>query len=171
MIEGDYSYLSAGAKTAVVTVVGVQGATESINVPIAITDTLSATASPVDIDELNSGGYVDVAHFTDSDPAAVPDDYTVALAGLSLTDYYVVPSGTSESDGFDVYVSTGAYTGSATGITTTISRSDGASAAATTVTNSILLDGGGQDAFTALPAGSDVDVRKWNGCEPRLEFG
>ena len=157
LIEGDYSYLTAGAKTAVVTVVGFQGATESIDVPINVTDTLTATAAPIDIDELNSGGYVDAAHFTDSDSAAVPDDYTVAMTGLSLSDYYIVPSGTSESDGFDVYVSAGAYTGSAAAITTTISRSDGASPPAA-VTNSIVLDGGGQDTFTALPTGSDVEI-------------
>ena len=78
VIEGDYSYLTAGAKTAVVTVVGLDGATATVNVPITITDTLTATAAPVDIDELNSGGYVDAAHFTDTDPAGMAAGYAVA---------------------------------------------------------------------------------------------
>ena len=57
----------------------------SLSVPVYVTvgSQLSLAANPMTSTELSSGGMVDVAHFTDTDPGAVSGDFTATVAWAS----------------------------------------------------------------------------------------
>ena len=100
-IFGGYTYLTTGLKHAVVTLTASGTALPQVTVPITVSDTIAVTPLPVDIDALNGGGYVEVATFADTDPAAVSADYTASVSGLGTSsNATVVPDG---NGGFDVY--------------------------------------------------------------------
>ena len=94
-----------------------------------------------------------------NDPAAVPADYSSSMAGLS-------PSDTRKScpsirpmaaDSTFTRELGSAYTGSSTAITTTESRSDAASSATTTETNTVEIDPGDYVVLDTLPANDIAD--------------
>ncbi len=106
------------------------------------------------IDDMNNGDMVQVAYFTDADPAGVSSDYSASIS-LPESDCEVVPA---DGPGFDVYASLNApYTGSTSAITVTITDNDGGASAM--VTDSALeFDGGSSLTLTSLPAGSNLTL-------------
>ena len=122
--------------------------------------TLSVTTLPLAIDELNAGGMVEVAQFSDTDPAAVSSEYT-ALTSLANSDCQVLPDA---NGGFDVYASlSSAYSGSSSAITVTIDKTEASTLVATDTKtfSSIVLDGGATDTLASLPTDVDLNVNNW----------
>jgi autotransporter-associated beta strand protein len=157
-VFGDYTFLAVGngIKSAVVTLRASDNAATSITVPIAVGDELSITPLPVDLEELNEGCFVEVARFTDSDPAAVEADYQASMTGLSASQMVIVADSMIAGD-FQVYAQLDSpYTGSTTPITTTVQRIDDASSASATVANALLVDGDDYAVLDALPSGGEL---------------
>ena len=159
-IYGDYTYLTAGEKSAIVTLTTDGVASSPITVPINVSDTVTVTPLPVDLDSMNEGDFVEVATVTDSDPAAVASavsaDYTASMTGLDTSSVVVVPD---ISGGFDVYAQLAApYTGSTSAVTTTIARTDDASSASDTETNTLLVDSDFYLALDSITVTGDINV-------------
>ena len=106
------------------------------------------------IDDMNNGDMVQVAYFTDADPAGVSSDYSASMS-LPESNCEVVPAG---GPGFDVYASLNApYTGSTSAITVTITDNDGGASAMVTDT-ALEFDSGSSLTLTSLPSGSNVTL-------------
>ena len=104
-IYGDYTFAQAGVQTVTVDLCKADSAFRgtSLSVPVYVTvgSQLSLAANPVTSTELSSGGMVDVANFTDTDPGAVSGNFTATVAWGSTTETgLVVPT---DDSGFNVY--------------------------------------------------------------------
>ncbi|MGO9115577.1 MAG: beta strand repeat-containing protein [Thermoguttaceae bacterium] len=131
-----------------------QSTTASITVNPGALENVKPVAQ-LPIDDLNAGDAVQVASFTDTDPAAVSADFTATMTwGGSSCDCFVVPA---DGGAFDVYASTTTpFAGSSSPITVTISDSDGASASVND--NGLALDSGSTVTLAGLPQGSNLTM-------------
>ena len=166
-IQGAYTYATPGTKYVTVDLYKNDGngqtsstaTSMTTTVTLTVTDALDVTTLPLAIDDLNNGAEVQVAHFTDSDCAAVSGEFSATLGlGLCDTQCEVVPDGSS---GFDVYSSlTSAYAGSTSAISLTIEKTIGNTVVAEDVENltSLLLDSGSTVVLAGLPSGSNLTV-------------
>jgi len=164
IVQGKYKYDTVGQEYPTIDLYKNNGNHEEFEYlaspaeePIHVTDTLTVTPVPVAIDTMNGGNYVHVAHFTDSDPAAVSSEYSATM-DWGTSDVQILPS---DSGGFDVYaLKSMAYAGSHSAIGLTIDKTVGSTLVATDTEtlNSLLLDSGSAVALDGLPDGCDLTV-------------
>ena len=156
-ISGDYTYEEAGSKTIQVQVfdnAGNQATTDAtVDVEAPYTLTVNAAAQ-LALDDLS--GMVQVASFSDTDPAAVSADFTATMSwGSSSLDCTVVPA---DGGGFDVYAAaTTPFPGSNQPINVTVTDNDDGTSK-TVSDNELLLDSGSTVLLAGLPTGSDVTI-------------
>ena len=154
-VSGDYTYLEPGIYPLAVYVYDASGDELSTKgTTITVNDApLTPTPIPLEIDELGGGACVQVAYFTDGDPAAVSSDFSASMNLASAT-CEIVPA---DGGGFDVYASLSSpYTGSSSAVTVTITDDDDASQ--TVTDNDLKFVGGSPVTFGDLSPQSDVTL-------------